>query len=341
MFGDRLILNLLLSACFWQTFSSSTTAQLLLDDSLGSESSVVIKDGAIESISGGAVRGKNLFHSFSEFNVPLDASVYFNNPKGIDNILTRVTGNNLSQIFGTLGVNGDANLFLLNPNGIIFGENAALDVRGSFLATTAESFIFEDEVVYSATNPETPPLLKLKIPIGLQFGSVVGDIEVRGNGHQSSIDESTLVINRDLRPSGLEVPAKETLALVSGEINLDGANLTAASEGRIELAAVAPFERIELEKNLALDYENVSTYGDINLSQASSLDISNDKPGTIELRGKNITLENGSAIFASTIDSGKKGGIDIRATDALNIIGDNTSNFPSGIFTQVIYIYLS
>ncbi|AFY38532.1 filamentous hemagglutinin family outer membrane protein [[Leptolyngbya] sp. PCC 7376] len=140
-------------------------AQLQPDNSLGTESSIVSLDNIIN---GGATRGSNLFHSFSDFNVNAGQSVYFANPVGIDNILSRVTGNNVSNIDGLLGVNGTANLFLLNPNGIIFGENAALDISGSFTASTANSFQFTDGSEFQAT-PLAGELLSMSVPLGVQF----------------------------------------------------------------------------------------------------------------------------------------------------------------------------
>ena len=123
-------------------FNRSITAQIIPDNTLGTESSVVTPDNVngIESdkISGGAVRGSNLFHSFREFNIGEGRGGYFENPAVIKNIFSRVTGNNPSEIMGRLGVLGNANLFFMNPNGIIFGENASLDIRGSFLATTID-----------------------------------------------------------------------------------------------------------------------------------------------------------------------------------------------------------
>ncbi|MHC5732259.1 MAG: two-partner secretion domain-containing protein, partial [Nostoc sp.] len=81
------------------------------DNTLGAEASQlkqnVLINGALgDKIEGGAARGSNLFHSFSEFNIPDGQRVYFANPIGIENILTRVTGGNASNIFGTLGVAG-------------------------------------------------------------------------------------------------------------------------------------------------------------------------------------------------------------------------------------------
>ncbi|NES18359.1 MAG: filamentous hemagglutinin N-terminal domain-containing protein [Symploca sp. SIO3E6] len=150
-------------------------AQITPDSTLGPESSVVtpnvlFNDQITEQIDGGAIRGTNLFHSFLEFNVGNGQQVYFANPIGIKNIVSRVTGTDSSDILGTLGVGGGANLFLLNPNGIIFGPNAKLDIGGSFLGSTADSLVFDNGSQFSATNPDAPPLLTINVPIGLQYG---------------------------------------------------------------------------------------------------------------------------------------------------------------------------
>ncbi len=97
-----------------------TLAQITPDATLGGEASVVtpgvdVGGQAADQIDGGATRGINLFHSFEQFNVGEGQRVYFANPTGIENILTRVTGTNSSNILGTLGVaGGNANLFLIN-----------------------------------------------------------------------------------------------------------------------------------------------------------------------------------------------------------------------------------
>jgi filamentous hemagglutinin family protein len=115
-----------------------------------------------DRIDGGALRGINLFHSFLEFNVAEGRGLYFSNPIGVENILTRVTGSSPSTLLGRLGVLGNANLFLLNPNGILFGANASLDITGSFLASTASAIPLGETGRFSATAPQTSTLLSVQ-----------------------------------------------------------------------------------------------------------------------------------------------------------------------------------
>jgi len=161
-------------------------AEIKTDTTLGSEASILnqgvsVKGAIGDIIDGGAVRGTKLFHSFQEFSIGEGQRVYFSNPAGIKNILTRVTGNNRSDILGTLGVLGNANLFLINPNGIVFGQNARLDIAGSFVASTVDSLTLGNGFVYSATKPEIPPLLNINLQPGLQLGTEIGTITNRGN----------------------------------------------------------------------------------------------------------------------------------------------------------------
>jgi filamentous hemagglutinin family protein len=341
---NYLALLLLLSGGFWSAIARGTLAQIIPDKSLGNEGSIVtpnttVKDALADLISGGAVRGNNLFHSFSEFNIPDGGRVYFANPDGIANILTRVTGNNLSQIFGTLGVDGAAHLFLLNPNGIVFGENASLDVNGSFLATTANSYIFNNGFEYSASNPNSPPLLTINLPVGLQIGDNPGQIKVKGSGH-SIIRQNDFApyINLD-RKTGLRVKPDRTLTLIGGEIDLEGGSLI-AENGTIQLGSIAKGE-VNLNKNSStswsIDYKKVEQFQDINLLQKALIDVSGANPGFVRLHGANIALKDGSVIVNNNSGFTPGGEIDLKAEKMLEITGaDRNSLTRSGIVSNTL-----
>ena len=165
----------------------------------GTTNTTIKLNGNNFDILNGIQKGNNLFHSFQEFSIPRGGSATFNNSTNVVNIINRVTGGNISNIDGLIKANGNANLFLINPSGIVFGENAALNIGGSFLGTTAESILFEDGFEFSAVNPQNEPLLTVSVPLGLQMGNNPGKIEVQGSGNKLTLDETFSVI-RDERP---------------------------------------------------------------------------------------------------------------------------------------------
>ena len=235
---------------------NSTLAQVIPDASLGIESSIItpninIKGFPVDLIDGGAIRGANLFHSFTDFNIGDLQRVYFANPLGIESIFSRVTGNNPSDILGTLGVNGNANLFLLNPNGIIFGQNAQLDIRGSFVASTANAVVFDNGFGFSATNPESPPLLTVNVPIGLQYGlPLPGNITNEGN----------LAVGGDLILLGGTVNSTGKLAAPTGQIQV----VAVDGDGKVQdLSGLSAI--IFASNNLILESSQLQTAGDLKL----------------------------------------------------------------------------
>ncbi|WP_445628611.1 two-partner secretion domain-containing protein [Nostoc sp. DSM 114167] len=305
-------------------------AQIIPDGTLGDNSSKItpnvnIKGSAADRIDGGVIRGANLFHSFQEFNVGELQRVYFANPTGISNILTRVTGSNISNILGTLGVNGNANLFLINPNGILFGNNARLDVAGSFVGSTANSFVFGNELEFSATNPQTPSLLLTVNPSALLFNQLqAGRIE-----------------NRSIAPAGdnifgLRVPDGQSLLLVGGEIAINEGKLNAPG-GRVELAGVAGEGTVGLNvdgNNLSLIVPDNLAKADISLSNQALVSTSGEGGGAIQVWGKGVTVSGGSKIEASTLGALPGKGLSVNASESVQVVGESPTGIRSGLFAE-------
>ena len=308
------------------SLGNCTLAQsnIIPDNTLGADSSVVIPldpDFPVDVIDSGAVRGANLFHSFLEFNVDANREAYFFSPANIENILARVTGGNRSEILGILGTIGDsnANLFLINPNGIIFGPNAALFVSGSFVASTADSLVFDNGFNFSATNPQAPPLLTINTPIGLQTGANPGSI----------VNQSSFF--------GLEVQLERTLALVGGDVALEGGILF-APDGRIELGSLTGNSLVSLtptDTGYVLGYKGVEGFQDITLTQAAGVATSGNGGGSIQVQGRNVKLFDGSRIAVNLLGARAGGRLSVNASESVELVGASTDSlFVSGLFAQ-------
>lgn len=206
-----------LSSALLSMHIASAHAQILPDVTLGNEHSAVISGAVVEEtpvdlIVGGAQRGSNLFHSFVEFNVNEGQQVYFANPHTVQSILSRVTGNNPSHISGLLGVDGPADLFFLNPNGIIFGENASLDISGSFYGTTADAIAL-GETAYSAREPYNSGLLTVA-PETVFFNYLTpGSGDIVSTAHLTA-DGNLILAGRNLQIQN-QLMAGENLSLLA------------------------------------------------------------------------------------------------------------------------------
>ncbi|WP_254444776.1 filamentous hemagglutinin N-terminal domain-containing protein [Anabaena sp. UHCC 0187] len=307
-------------------FPFPALAQIIPDNSLGSEKSQIIND----NIAGGAIRGSSLFHSFQEFNVSEAKAVYFTNPNNITNIFTRVTGSNPSNILGTLGVLGNANLFLLNPQGIVFGKNAQLDLRGSFFASTADSVVFNNGFEFSSSNPQVP-LLTVNMTVGLRFrdhqGTIINQSQAVGTLNLPPLPE-TIPIDNHL---GLAVDDGQALALLGGNIQLDNGNLT-ANNGQIILGSVANSGLVNFTvspQNVTVNYDNIQNFGNIEITNNSLINTSGMGGGQINLQGENLLL-NSSQIFALTLGNLAGKGININAQQFRSQAGSKISTTTYG-----------
>lgn len=309
----QLGVKFLLSFCLFITASNYASAQTLPDGTLGQENSIVTPGQLRDLIEGGAIRDTNLFHSFTEFNVSEGQNIYFANPEGVANILTRVTGFNPSNIFGTLGVDGAANLILLNPNGINFGSKATLDVSGSFLATTADSVLFDNSFEFSASNPQAPPLITINIPLGLQYGDNPGAIVTQ--------------------KANLQVQPGQTLSLLGGDVLLQGGKLTSRG-GQIELGGLTTAGIISINEDGSFSFPDGVPRADVTLANRANVIVAAAGGGTININADNLEIASKSKLSGGLRNNDgtlgdRAGDISINATESIMIAGQVINNTAS------------
>lgn len=253
----------------------------------------------------GQQQGGNLFHSFGRFRIESQESVTFQNPASVDNIVGRVTGGDVSDVDGTLRTEGPggANLWLINPAGIVFGENASLEVQGSFYASTADYVRLGSDGRFAATEPNTT-LLSSVPPSAFGF--------LTDNPAPISVESGFFSPPNANAPTGaveggLLVGADRTLALVGGDFVIHGGVLRAPG-GRLQLASVgSPGEVMVTESGL--DRAPIEQAGVIGILDASLLDAGGVGAGQIFIRAGRLVVANQSRIQTDT--SGNRPGIGI------------------------------
>lgn len=312
---------------FWV---NTANGQITPDSTLPNNSDVKVEENT-SIIEGGTTAGSNLFHSFKEFSLSTGNEAHFNNAVDINNIITRVTGGSVSRIDGLIKAEGSANLFLINPNGIVFGENAKLDIGGSFIGATADSIKFADDIEFSAKNPQNTPLLTVSVPLGLQYGANPGKIEINGKGEPPR--EPPEVYEPQF---GLQVLSNKTLALLGGDVLLNGATLKADS-GRIELGSAVGEGLVNIEplkEGFDFNFDNIENFGEIQLSQNTAVDTSGNGAGSIKVTSKNLSLADNSVISSTQTGTEKSAGIVINAKESVNLNGENDTFIPSGLYAN-------
>jgi len=314
---------------------TGTFAQIITPDS--SLGTVVNPNGTtIEITEGTTVGNTNLFHSFSSFNIPDGRIADFLTDSAIANILARVTGGSPSDIQGLIRAEGNANLFLINPNGIIFGQNAQLDIGGSFVATTANAIAFPGGGEFSLTSVVSPNNSLLTVnPSALLFNSIAAQpnnsIEIRGT---LSVDEnqSLLLVGGNVSPT----------ATSTGKISIQGGTLNAPG-GRVELGGLLGVGTVGLNvdgNDLRLSFPDGITRTDVSLTDGANVNVRAAGGGSIVVNAQNLNMTGGSQLQAginSPLGSpeSKAGDIEIIASDTISLDGVSSNGISSGVFSTV------
>ncbi|MBN8564962.1 MAG: filamentous hemagglutinin N-terminal domain-containing protein, partial [Leptolyngbya sp. UWPOB_LEPTO1] len=295
----------------------------------GSTGTIVTPSGAVFDITGGTtVGGRNLFHSFERFDVPTLGEANFLNDAGIVNIFSRVTGGKVSEIDGVLRSQGSANLFLMNPSGIIFGQNASLDVKGSFVATTASGIQFGDRGTFSSFVSPVANVLTVD-PSAFLFGQAPSAIVNR------SINTTGATSPLEIPADGLRVLDGKSFVLLGGNIDIDGGKISALG-GRVELGGLAEAGTVGLEiKNdqLRLSFPSDRVLSNLTLAKDARVAVRGAGGGEIVVNTNLFTATDGGRLTNGTEGAGDAGDTIVNA-NVFSAIGQGVSGNRAGLYNN-------
>ncbi len=290
----------ILSALLWATLTAPAWAQSIIPAADGT-GTLVMPDGSTYQITGGTLSGDgvNLFHSFEQFGLTAAEVANFLADPTVQNILGRVVGGNASVIDGLLQVSGSsANLYLLNPAGILFGPNSALNLDGSFTATTASGVGFGENWLPALGDANYAALTGN--PTAFAFGSEPGALINLGNLAVNPGEVITLASGSVINLGTLTAPGGQIIVLaVPGEnrvsIRPEGALLSLELATLPEEAlstAPLPFSPLDIPSLLRAGGPEVAT------------GITHNPDGTVILTSSTATLPTtpGTALVSGTLD---------------------------------------
>ncbi len=289
--------------------------QVVLDGKVGTSGPVAGPNYNITAAMG-ATRGNNLFHSFTQFDLKAGDVATFSGPANLQNILSRVTGGSASSIDGTIRSDiAGANFFLINPSGIIFGPKAAVNLSGSFAASTANYLKLADGARFVASLDADDSALSTAPVSAFGFlGNSPGSIAVQ--------------------QSTLKVREGKTISLAGGDIAVEGGSVQSPA-GQVKVVSVrSPGEvTVDPETQSVADFKTAfPQQGEINLNSGAQLDASGNGGGSIVIRGGRLTVDD-SKIQANTTGTTAGRDVDVAVVNNLDLVngGQINSLTPKGL----------
>lgn len=256
----------------------------------------------------GSTSGRNLFHSFSEFNVNQGQTVTFTGDGALKNVISRVTGGSASDIAGTLrSTVGHADVYLINPSGVTFAAGARVDVPAAFRVSTADELRLKDGSRYSAKDPGASTL---SAAAPAAFGYL----------GTSPANNGLIQVNG----AHLEVRPGQALDVAGGEIRVEHGATLRAEAGEVRLTASRGAGEVRLERDesghLPVPGEGLSDHnaGPVTI-QNSSVSTSGDGGGRVGISGGQIAIAGsraGSEVAANNLgrhDAPEGGGVRLQA----------------------------
>lgn len=338
-------------------------ADVVLDGTIGVEQPLVGPEFLIPA-EVGRQQGKNLFHSFRQFNLESDETAVFAGSDSTARIIGRVTGGP-SRIDGTLRSNiSHADVYLLNASGIEFGPNAKLDLQGDFYASTADKLTFEDGSEFSAERIR-PSSLTAAPPkafgfLGKSTGFIVFDrSKLKLNGfhqtlgfsgteiylHGKSLTEKVVLFADEalriaavaqgevrMSPDEFDVSPDTQGGYLRGEYSVIGDSGTYTRyAGEISLHASRMDWQHASVSQVSLNEPGKGVYLETDELKAKASTFSTNSIGTgdsgsFTLKAKHAELLQGSRIDTTAIFDSDGGRIGLDVSDTLRIVDDSIVN---------------
>jgi filamentous hemagglutinin family protein len=242
----------------------------------------------------GALRGANLFHSFSVFGIGAGESATFTtSTPGIANVISRVTGGEASLINGTLrlaAADGAPGFYFINPAGVVFGGGAAIDVPGGFHVSTADYVKFGDGAFHASVDAQST--LSSAAPEAFGFlGAHRAPVAVRDGAR-------------------LSTALLQPFSIVAGDVTIDNGRVATRS-GDIRIVAVGGgAAEVAMAGGLPAAHGNLAV---VNGGAVTGPAAGTANAGSIDLAAGDVTLLNGGFISSSTSSSGNGGSISLSA----------------------------
>lgn len=282
--------------------AADARAEVAIQPGFGGGGELQIQGGAIVvPANAGVTEGKNLFHSFSVFNVGNNQSATFTGPNAIKNVISRVTGKAPSQIDGPVSVAiPDANFYFFNPYGVVFGPGGSVSATGSVHVSTADRIELKEpghpDGVFNA-NPNSESTLTSAAPAAFGFlGPSPAAIQLDG----------------PLIHTPVAAGAGKTFSLVAGDIDIKGGTVIFAPGANVTLVSVASPGDVGLLPDGTVDFDGLESFaalGRVTVS-ASVIDVGDFGAGSIYIRGGELHLSPG-LFLAQTFGDGDGGVVDI------------------------------
>lgn len=294
----------------WLALAAMARAEVVRDGTMG-PAGAINGPAYIIPHTDGTVRGANLFHSFSQFNVRAGESATFTGTASITNVLSRVTGGSASTIDGLLRVTGmpKANFFLINPAGVVFMPGAQLDVPAAFVVTTADEIRLADGGCFATTTDPADTVLTTAPPSAFGF-----------------LDDDTASI--EVGDSRLVVNEGQGISLVGGDIEIRGR--VQARNGRVNLVSAASAGTVAYsasDQTADISVDMAPALGEIEMvndriGASGRIVVDGDPGGTVVIRAGRLLVE-ALSVSALTTGLGDHPGtaVDVQVTDEVVLKG--------------------